>query len=72
MAFGRRSKGTPKGFKPSKIPVNTGTSAEVVELPGLQEAKARDDGMDKVMRSARSKLLEDCKLDDCAAMCRKK
>ena len=70
MAFGRRSKGTPKGFKPSKIPVNTGTSAEVVELPGLQEAKARDDGMDKVMRSARSKLLEDCKLDDCAAMSR--
>ena len=65
MSFGRRNKGSAKGFG-----ATTG-SAEIVELPTRRTlAASRDNDMEMVLLACQKKLREDCQLGDCTTMSR--
>ncbi len=70
MSFGRRQKGNAKSFGVLTAPTNPAPTAEVVELPKRKEASSRDDAMDQVLSTSKTKLLEQCEIEDCARMSR--
>jgi len=65
MSFGRRNKGSTKGFGATTL------SAEIVALPTRRTlAASRDNDMDMVLLACQKKLREDCQLADYSTMSR--